>query len=107
MKQLAKRTYWQQHVDAYRSSGLTQAEYAQRAGLAINRLGYWIRRDQDSQRPAAPGQAALAAVPELLPVVVNPAPSSEGLLLQGSGWTLSLPASVPASWLVTLLRGLS
>ena len=107
MQPLDKRTYWQQHVDACRSSGLTQAEYARRAGVTVKRLGYWIRRDQHSQLSEAPGQVTHATVSALVPVVVNPASLSGELLLQGFVWTLSLPSSVPAAWLVSLLKGLS
>ncbi len=37
-----KRKFWRAHVNAWKKSGLSQAEYSRRQGLNVHRLGYWI-----------------------------------------------------------------
>jgi len=39
-----KRHYWQQHIDAWQRSGLSQKAYCQREALAVSNFGYWRRR---------------------------------------------------------------
>ena len=50
-EQLAhKRRYWEKHVEAWRSSGLPQAQYCRQHNLKVHCLVYWrkkfVRRDQ-------------------------------------------------------------
>jgi hypothetical protein len=60
-------------------------------------MGYWVRRLNK-----------VAAVPGLLPVRVAPAAQQAAAfsLRNERGWTLSLPGTVPASWLAELMRAL-
>lgn len=39
-----KTAYWRDHVEAWRESGLSQAEYGRRAGISTKCLCYWKRR---------------------------------------------------------------
>jgi hypothetical protein len=43
-----KRRYWKQHLDTWRTSGLTQVEYCRRYDLSRFRFQYWKRRFQES-----------------------------------------------------------
>lgn len=36
-----RKAYWQEHVDAWRQSHLSQREYARQHGLPIARFTYW------------------------------------------------------------------
>jgi len=46
-----KRRYWKQHVEAWRASGLPQAQYCRRHNLKVHCLVYWrkkfARKNQD------------------------------------------------------------
>lgn len=39
-----KRRYWQGHIESWRQSGLSQAEYCRRQSLSIKTFGYWKRK---------------------------------------------------------------
>lgn len=44
MTNIDKRGYWQQHIDAWQRSGLTQKAYCERESVSLARFGYWRRR---------------------------------------------------------------
>ncbi len=39
-----KRTCWKQHIESWRSSGLTQTAYCQQHGLKPHQFAYWKKR---------------------------------------------------------------
>lgn len=39
-----KHNYWQQHIDVWQRSGLTQKAYCERENLSLAQFGYWRRR---------------------------------------------------------------
>ena len=39
-----KRTYWQQHIDQWQQSGLSQIEYCRRNRIKKYQWGYWKKR---------------------------------------------------------------
>ena len=41
---LPRQQFWSQHIDAWRSSGLSQAAYCREHQLRPNQLTYWKRR---------------------------------------------------------------
>lgn len=88
---------WQERVAQWRASGLSQRAYAIEQGFPIRQVGYWVRR-----------LAGAPALPALLPVRVAPAlvAAAPINLRRENGWTLTLPADVPASWLAELMRAL-
>lgn len=48
-----KENYWQELVDSWRESGLSQAEFSRQVGISERSLGYWKRRferDQNSEK---------------------------------------------------------
>lgn len=44
-----KRTYWKQHIESWRETGLTQAEYCRRHNLKHHQLVYWKKRVLESE----------------------------------------------------------
>jgi len=92
-----REAVWQERVEHWRASGLSQRAFALQEGYPIRQMGYWVRRLTRSP-----------ATPRLLPVQVTPAPPSPVAisLINERGWTLSLPHDVPASWLAELMRAL-
>ncbi|MEQ6340162.1 MAG: IS66 family insertion sequence element accessory protein TnpB [Gammaproteobacteria bacterium] len=103
MKSLeASRHYWQQHVAAWRCSGLKQIDYCRQHGLVPKQLRYRIAKDRRND-VCVSGTDAVTLVPVQIEEV-----NGAGLVLQNAGgWQLTLPSGVSASWLATLLRGLS
>lgn len=97
MANTEREAIWQERVEHWRASGLSQRAFALQEGYPVRQVGYWIRRLTKS--PAASG---------LLPVRVAPAPLAQVAisLINERGWTLSLPSDVPASWLAELMRAL-
>lgn len=51
---------WQAHVQAFRRSGLSRAEYCRRQNISYHALGYWQRK--------LSGPGAVGSVPALVPV---------------------------------------
>lgn len=40
--------FWQSHIEAWQSSGLSQAAYCKESDLIIHRFGYWKRKLLDT-----------------------------------------------------------
>ena len=53
---------WQAHVQAFRRSGLSRAEYCRRQNISYHALGYWQRK--------LSGPGAIGTVPALVPVAL-------------------------------------
>jgi len=90
-----REAVWQERVEHWRASGLSQRAFALQEGYPIRQVGYWVRRLTRS--PAAPGLLQVTPAPPV-PVAIR--------LINERGWTLSLPNDVPASWLAELMRAL-
>jgi len=89
-----KQDFWNDHIRAWRASGLTQGEYCARQGIKATSLGYWLGKQRRQAQP-------LTLVP--LPLQAG----HPGLVLHGAtGWRLELPAEVRAAWLGDLLARL-
>jgi hypothetical protein len=88
-----KQTHWNEHILAWRASGLSQVAYCTRHGLKLTTFAYWLGK---ARRQAT----ALTLVPLQLGPAVN------GPVLSGAGWRLELPGEVSPAWLAELLRRL-
>lgn len=126
----------QQHLAAWRASGLTQVGYCATQGLKATTFNTWLRRDvlaQSAGQPAlqepepTPTQAqskllsqakpALTLIParpaSSVQVALAPAPTPEQpsrdhwQLQHPSGWCLTLPAGVAPATVAALLRALA
>ena len=101
-QEMAKRQtseFWQQHLEAWKRSGLTQVAYCASHGLRIKSFGRW----RSKTREAVPAGNSLLT---LIPISVA-APVSGGVVQIHSpgGWRIELPA-VGATLLADLLRQL-
>lgn len=79
---LAEReSYWESHLQRWRASGLSQAEYSRREGLRPNQLSYWHRRDR--RLGTAPKPSTHSG---FVPIEVSMPSVSEGLTVRlGNG----------------------
>lgn len=100
---------WRRHVEAWRGSGLSQADYCRQHGLNRKTFSLWTRRDQgdasrDRDRDTSPELIAVQVSPS---VPVASAEASTLLLRLPHGAQLELSTAVPPGWLAELLRCLA
>ncbi|MEQ6341573.1 MAG: hypothetical protein M3A44_07930 [Gammaproteobacteria bacterium] len=95
MKSLeASRHYWQQHVAAWRCSGLKQIDYCRQHGLVPKQLRYRIAKDRRND-VCVSGTDAVTLVPVQIEEV-----NGAGLVLQnaGGGSSRCRPVFRQAGW---------
>ena len=95
--------HWRRHVEAWRESGLSQADYCRQQGLNHKTFSVWTRRVQVN--PSLDKNTPL----DLLPVQLEPSPSiastqASMMLRLANGAQLELSTAVPPRWLAELLR---
>jgi hypothetical protein len=87
--------FWRRHVEAWRSSGLTQKQYSAKHGINALTLAHWsylLKR-----RSSKPAQA-------LVPVrVIGEAPPMT-VELQHGAWRIAVPVGTDPRWLAALIR---
>ena len=91
---------WRQHIEAWQSSGLSQAEYC--IAQQINVRTFAARLSDYRKLPKVDSAV-------LIPIQVEPTESVDVsiLFIHAQGHRLELPASVSASWVAELLRCLA
>lgn len=98
MENIEREALWEERVAQWRDSGQSQRAFALKQGFPQRQLNYWARR-----------LSTIDAAPVLLPLSiqrpVSVAPSVS--LRSPSGWTVTLPAALPTSWVAELLRTLA
>ena len=72
-----KRRYWEEQVQGWRGSGLSQKEYCRQNQLPENRLTYWKKRFNKAEAPVS-----------FVQVQVGGKSRSKGHFSQGSGLRL-------------------
>lgn len=99
-----REAQWRVRVARWRESGLPMRAFAIQDGYRLHQLSYWVHR---LSTPATPD--TMPAPAALLPVQVTRTASEapEISLRSPSGWTVLLPAELPARWLAELLRELA
>lgn len=99
---MVSRTNWDQHIEAWQASGLSQAAYCRLHRLAMSSFSAKVRG-----HGASPPPAPLPVSSGLVPVRIEPArpPAAEPLVLRtASGHSLELPPSAEPRWVAELLR---
>ena len=64
----SKRKFWLQHIEAWRTTDLSQAEYARQHQLSIKSFSYFRHRYAHEHQSSQPGTVKAA----LLPVHIEP-----------------------------------
>jgi hypothetical protein len=96
-----KRRYWQGHIESWRQSGLSQAEYCRRNTLPIKSFGYWKSRNSRSSR------GGLTFFPLVLSnSVVTPSQASLQLMLQEKRFTIEIKEDFSPATLKKLILSL-
>jgi hypothetical protein len=103
------RAFWEQHVNALRSSGQTSKDYARDHELSVHALGWWRRK----LHPRLPKKSAGAAVaPKASKFVALKLTGP--MATQPLGVTVSLPGEVrlqmadlpPPTWLAEVIQAM-
>jgi hypothetical protein len=97
---------WQRHVEAWRESGLSQANYCQQQGLNRKTFSVWTRRVQGDLSLNKDTPLELLPVQLELSALVASTPTSVMLRL-ANGVQLELSTAVSPGWLAELLRCLA
>ena len=80
----------------YRSSGLTQREFASRAGVSVGTLGNWLRKER---KQAGEASVSFVEVP-----LAERKPTASYKVRLANGTALEIPSGFEASEVETLLR---
>jgi len=110
---MASRTNWNQHIEDWQGSGLSQAAYCRLHRLSPATFSAQARAHRASP-PTAPVPVASGLVPVRVGLADSPNPPPVGppvagplVLRTASGHRLELPASAEPRWVAELLRCLS
>jgi hypothetical protein len=90
--------HWKAHIEAWQSSGLSQAGFCRQQGLNYHSFSARLCEFRTQ------GKSLSLAQPVLLPIHVQPPASPEVGMVLHHGKGLELPATVSALWLAELLR---
>ena len=92
--------YWQQHLETWAQSDLTQEAYCTQHGLSPKSFYRWRRKEKDAL-------AATKSSLTLVPVSISGAAATGSVIRLHSpaGWRIELPAG-NAPWLADVLRHL-
>ena len=114
-KDEAKWAYWEKHIKAWRTSGLSRNAYCQREGLKPTTFDYWrpliVANDADinTVQQAVSGNDITLVPVAVAPGGPRPAPHPVGQPLKLKspfGWEMQLPSNVNTRWLIDVLRQL-
>ena len=97
---------WRRHVEAWRESGLSQADYCRQQNLNPKTFSLWTRRVQDNLSLSMGSPLELIAVQVAPSAPVASTPASVMLRL-ANGVQLELSTAASPGWLAELLRCLA
>jgi hypothetical protein len=98
---------WRRHVETWRESGLSQADYCHQHGLNRKTFSLWTRRVQCEPSMDRDTSLELISVQVSSSVPIATAEASTLLLRLPHGAQLELSTAVPPRWLAELLRCLA
>lgn len=104
-KQIKPRSsdFWRKHVDGWRASKLTQAEYCRRHNLSSGAFWHWKRRFLSH------GEDALCKTPDIFAIPVQQITAKEArqpIILHASGYQIELSGDFCQATLAKLLETL-
>jgi len=99
--------HWQRHVEAWRESGLSQADYCRQQGLNHKTFSVWTRRVQGDLSLNKDASLELISVQVAPSTAVAITEASAIILRLSHGAQLELSTAVSPRWLAELLRCLA
>jgi hypothetical protein len=100
---MKKQIPWSQHIDAWRTSGLTQAQYCRQHGLAAKSFSFWLRRRRAEE--SAPPSVDL--IPVQIAATEKLSNSVSAFTVNYQGVEIQLSTDVSPRWLAELLQCLA
>jgi hypothetical protein len=97
---------WRRHVEAWRESGLSQADYCRQQNLNPKTFSLWTRRVQDDLSLSMGSPLELIAV-QVAPSAPVASTSASVMLRLANGVQLELSTAASPGWLAELLRCLA
>lgn len=88
MERESRVRYWTQHIEGWKSSGLSQRGYCEREGIALSTLQWWCRRLRGNGQQAETPRFVPVTVPAISDVRDEPI---EVVLLSGRRLRLAAP----------------
>ena len=117
-QQREREARWREHLGAWRSSRLSQAEYCRQHSLAPGDFSWWKREvaRRDRRRAAGPGRAPAAGAPQFVPLTMTLDPLAHGRVpgaqaavcevLLGNGRRVRIGCGAPVQWVADLAAAL-
>ena len=96
-------TQWWRHVEAWRASGLSQADYCRQQGLNPKTFSAWARRALPLDKDAPLEVIAVQVTPSAPTAIAD----TNVILRLAHGAQLELSTAVSPHWLAELLRCLA
>lgn len=81
-------------VKEYEASGLTQAEFARRAGLNATTFAHWVQRSRRDAKAIAPDAAPMAMTPRFVEVQATAPAAPVGATVSAARLSVSFPDGV-------------
>jgi len=104
-RQKDKRKFWEEHVEKWRRSGITQAEYCRRHNLSTRLFTYWKRRMKRSAESVSFVRVKVVDATKKAEAW-NEAGSSSGIVLCKDGYRIEVREGFNAEVLGQVLRTL-
>jgi hypothetical protein len=98
-----KRKFWEGHVEKWRRSGITQAEYCRRHNLSRKSFTYWKGRMKGAAKSVSFVPVKVVDVPEKA-VAWGDAGSSSGIVLYKDGYRIEVMEGFNVEVLGQVLR---
>ena len=95
--------FWRKHVDGWRASKLTQAEYCRRHNLSAGAFYHWKRRFLSHGEDVSGNTPDIVAIPVQQITVKE---IQQPIILHASGYQIELPSDFCQATLVKLLETL-
>lgn len=98
MQSSETEAFWRRHVDAWRSSGLTQKQYGARHGINALTLAQWSHQLKRKSNKSAQALVPIRVVGAVPPATIE---------LQQGAWRIVVPVGTDPRWLAALIREIS
>lgn len=100
IKNSDRAAFWQQHLDKFRTSGLSRGAYCREHGLKVHQLGYQLDR---AGKTKAASKGAFARVVAAEPAAKVAARSVAARLCFGRDVALEIDAGTDPAWIARLI----
>ena len=105
-KRRRTREQWIEIVDGLSTSGLLQQRYAQRCGVSLSALQYWLKKVRDERSRETTPEMTVCPKVEFVEVLTGTSThqrQGSRVTLHASGFSLDFEALPPPAWVAELM----